>query len=118
MHKDSEGTFELHVYDAMTYSDVKNFGLTLLRDLQNRLDPARVGKARRMNRHAAKNEEDLAFYVANELSRSRDTEKHKIIVIDNVDRFFPHVRSFALLIKAMHRGTKHSKQTNTSVVCI
>ena len=71
-----------------------------------------------MNRHAVTKIKDLAFDVANELSRSRDTEKHKIIVIDNVDRFFPHVRSFAHLIKAMHRGTKHSQQTNTSVVCI
>ena len=107
INKDNEDKFELFMYNAMTFNDVKTFGIKLLKDLQNRLDENRTKPAHSLNR-AEVDDEDLAFYVAKELGRRRDTPKHKIIVIDEVDQFQSNEKAFTFLVKAMLRGTKKS----------
>lgn len=112
VHKESEGEFELFMYNAMTYNDVKNFGITLYKDLCDRFSNT---KTQRLNR-ADYDMEDIGFIIAKALHNAKDC--HKIIVIDEVDQFSSHEKSFTYLIKAILRGNKKSNMTNTSVMGI
>lgn len=114
---------ELFLYNAMTYTDVRSFAITVHQDVTERL----IGKpCSRIGRNSI-DDEDAANIVANALmgtnkGRNKETgelqsKKHKIIVIDEVDQFQSNEKAFTLLIKAILKGNK-SEQTNTSIVGI
>jgi len=71
------------MYNAMTYSDVKNFGLTLFRHLQERFVQDET-KQKRLSRGDV-DDEELGFHIARTLASGGNQDTHKVIVIDEVD---------------------------------
>jgi len=114
---------QLYMYNAMTYSDVKSFALTLHQDLTQGLTGQEVKKLGR----SQVDDEDISQLIAKTLAKSSNSQRdefgnrskdvHKIIVIDEVDQFVSNEKAFTLLVKAILRGSK-SANTNTSIVGI
>lgn len=121
--KQKDCTFELFMYNAMTYSDVRSFAITLHQDITERL----TGKeCKRIGRNTI-DDEDAADLVARALigtacKRNKDTgvlesKIHKIIVIDEVDQFNSNEKAFTMLVRNILKGNKE-QHTNTSIVGI
>ena len=104
------------MYNAMTYSDVKNFGLTLFRHLQERFTKDE-SKMKRLSRGDV-DDEELGYNIAKTLASGGNQDIHKVIVIDEVDQFSSNEKAFTFLIKALLRGTKKCSMTNTSIMGI
>jgi hypothetical protein len=104
------------MYNAMTYSDVKNFGLTLFRHLQERFTKDE-SKMKRLSRGDV-DDEELGYNIAKTLASVGNQDIHKVIVIDEVDQFSSNEKAFTFLIKALLRGTKKCSMTNTSIMGI
>jgi len=92
------------MYNAMTYIDVKSFAILLLEDLTKRLTD---WKPKNVQRNTY-DDEDLANEIAKVLSRS-DKSVHKMIVIDEIDCFSSHEKSFTLLVKAILKANTNNK---------
>lgn len=77
-----ETHYELFMFNAMTYQDVKQFSITLHQDLRERFSGVDCDReSRRVT------DEEIAYKVAQALiGKNRKNQKvHKIIVIDEVD---------------------------------
>jgi Cdc6-like AAA superfamily ATPase len=109
-HDENVRKFELFQYNAMTYNDVRSFGLTLLQDINERVTGE---KRERLQRHKV-DDESLADLIVRALASIKD---HKIIVIDEVDQFNSSERSFTILVKAVLTSTK-TNACNTSIMGI
>ena len=100
------------LFNAMTYSDVKSFGLKLYERLQESLFdelPKRL-----YERHQV-DDEDIAPLLQRVLSRaSKNGKAHRVIVIDEVDIFSRQEKAFTTIIKAILK----TPGTNASVIGI
>ena len=116
--------FELFMYNAMAFTDVKSFALTLLQDVTQKKLGEETG---RIERSKFDNEE-LSIKVAKALSIGNDRKskslqkykvraKHNIIVIDEVDQFNSYEKALTLLVSAIMRNEQF-QHTNTSIIGI
>ena len=112
-HNGKVDEFQLYMYNAMTFTDVRNFALSLLQDVTEKKTGLEVD---RLNRQSV-DDEELSLLVAKALSgKSRvpkSTQKpteaemeatrirqkrHSVIVIDEVDQFNSSEKAFTTLV--------------------
>ena len=112
------------MYNAMTFTDVKSFALSLLQDVTQKktgIETSRVGRQ-------GIDEEEVSERVAQALSLGNDKSKrfkkygdiapkHNIIVIDEVDQFNTCEKALTLLVQTIMRNKQYPR-TNTSIVGI
>ena len=95
------------MHNAMTYPDVKTYGLQLLEDVNIEL----LQKGPQKLSRADLDEEDLSGLISRALKGTPDT--HKVIVIDEIDTFQCQEKMFLTLIKAIQK-----QPTNTTIIGI
>lgn len=71
---------EVFIHNAMTYKDVKTYGIQILKEIN-----ARNGIEKQKVNRSEIDEEDLSNMIANALRAHHNV--HKIIVIDEIDTF-------------------------------
>ena len=91
--KEDEG-FELFMYNAMPYNDVKSFAITLEADITEKL----TGKETYRRSRNTVDDDLISSLLAKLLAR---TKSHKILVIDEVDHFNTNEKSFTTLVKTL-----------------
>lgn len=121
------------MFNAMTYTDVRNFALSLLQEVTEKKTSMKVQRVGRQ----AYDDEELSLKVAKALSglvkipkkiqRDLDDEEiekinrqqncHNIVVIDEVDQFNSSEKSFTTLVNTILRSKQFS-ETNTSIIGI
>ena len=115
--------FELFMFNAMTFTDVKSFALTLLQEVTTKKLDEETDRLDRSKYDA----EELSVKVAKALSIGNDRKsrhlqkyndirpKHNIIVIDEVDQFNSYEKALTLLVSAIMRNEQFP-HTNTSII--
>ena len=99
------------MYNAMTYHDVRSFAITLEAELLEKFTHKETFRRQR----TSVDDELIAEILAKILATK--TEKHTVIVIDEVDQFNSNEKAFTTLIKTLLTSTK-SLNTNCSIVGI
>jgi cell division control protein 6 len=96
---------EIFIHNAMTYNDVKTYGIQILKEISERNGVTKL----KVNRSI--DEEELSNMIAKALRVNFNT--HKIIVIDEIDTFQSQDKAFIELIKSILKTA-----TNTTIVGI
>lgn len=110
MQANTNTSFELFLYNAMTYENIKIFARQALDDINLRLGGS-IGSTFNQKR-CAQDEEYLSELVAASLKNNKK-ETHKILVIDEIDCFQNQEKAFLTFIKGILKD-----RTNTSIIGI
>lgn len=123
--------FQLFMYNAMTFTDVRSFALSLLQELTEK----KTGEVVQRLSRSSVDDEEVSLLVAQALSGKKpiknkkglDSEQledletrqksHNIVVIDEVDQFNSSEKGFTTLVQTILRSREFSK-TNTSIIGI
>lgn len=112
LRKDEDyNDFQLFMYNAMTYHDVRSFAITLEAELLEKF----TGKETFRRSRTSVDDDLISEIVAKILSTK--TKQHTILVIDEVDQFNSNEKAFTTLIKTLLTNSK-SINTNCSIVGI
>ena len=99
----------MHVlmHNAMTYAEVKTYGLQLLEEVSLQLN----GKESLKVNKGQLDEEDLSELISKALKET--TQIHKVVVIDEIDTFQSQEKMFMALTKSILKSA-----TNTTIIGI